>query len=86
MPKLDNCSKTVMVTVYSYVLKSVVICLLLVSVMCFNYIFIVLQLAVITEERNKLRNLSNLKNGEAGDGSKSGNPIQVAVPHVFVII
>ncbi|KAK7292518.1 hypothetical protein RIF29_08300 [Crotalaria pallida] len=35
-----------------------------------------LMLAVITEERNKLRNLSNLKNGEAGDGSKSGNPVQ----------
>ncbi|KAE9602084.1 putative spindle assembly checkpoint component Mad1 [Lupinus albus] len=35
-----------------------------------------LMLAVITEERNNLRNLSNLKNGEAGDGPKSGNPIQ----------
>ncbi|CAL0307284.1 unnamed protein product [Lupinus luteus] len=35
-----------------------------------------LMLAVTTEERNKLRNLSTLKNGEAGDGPKSGNPIQ----------
>lgn len=38
--------------------------------------FIVLQLAVVTEERNKLRNVANLKN-EAGDESKSANPIKV---------
>ncbi|GAU44668.1 hypothetical protein TSUD_204480, partial [Trifolium subterraneum] len=41
----------------------------------FSHLFIVLQLAVVTEERNKLRNLANLKNGEAGDES-STNPIQ----------
>ncbi|KAK2359202.1 coiled-coil domain-containing protein mad1 [Trifolium repens] len=34
-----------------------------------------LMLAVVTEERNKLRNLATLKNGEAGDES-STNPIQ----------
>ncbi|XP_045817627.1 mitotic spindle checkpoint protein MAD1-like isoform X1 [Trifolium pratense] len=34
-----------------------------------------LMLAVVTEERNKLRNLANLKNSEAGDES-STNPIQ----------
>lgn len=35
-----------------------------------------LTLAVVTEERNKLRILANLKNGEAGDESSSANPIQ----------
>ncbi|KAI5401452.1 hypothetical protein KIW84_066064 [Lathyrus oleraceus] len=35
-----------------------------------------LTLAVVTEERNKLRILAKLKNGEAGDESSSANPIQ----------
>ncbi|XP_004499365.1 mitotic spindle checkpoint protein MAD1 isoform X2 [Cicer arietinum] len=35
-----------------------------------------LMLAVVTEERNKLRNLTNSKNGEAGDESSSANPVQ----------
>jgi mitotic spindle assembly checkpoint protein MAD1 len=43
---------------------------------------IVLQLAVVTEERNKLRILANLKNGEAGDESSSANPIQVVFPSI----
>jgi hypothetical protein len=44
-------------------------------------LFIVLQLAAVTEERNKLRNLANLKSGEAGDES-STNPIQVVFPSI----
>jgi len=43
---------------------------------------IVLQLAVVTEERNKLRILANLKNGEAGDESSNANPIQVVFPSI----
>lgn len=35
-----------------------------------------LMLAVITEERNRLRNLANLKNGEAGNESKSAISVQ----------
>ncbi|KAL1334405.1 hypothetical protein HN51_063326 [Arachis hypogaea] len=35
-----------------------------------------LMLAVVTEERNKLRNMSNLKNDEAADGSKSISTLQ----------
>lgn len=50
--------------------------------MCFQPMFIVLQLAVVTEERNKLRNLTNSKNGEAGDESSSANPVQVVFPSI----
>ncbi|XP_006584135.1 mitotic spindle checkpoint protein MAD1-like isoform X3 [Glycine soja] len=35
-----------------------------------------LMLAVVTEERNKLRNVANLKNDEALDASKNANPVQ----------
>ncbi|KAK7363925.1 hypothetical protein VNO77_06088 [Canavalia gladiata] len=35
-----------------------------------------LMLAVVTEERNKLRNVANLKNDDALDTSKSANPLQ----------
>ncbi|XP_020230705.1 mitotic spindle checkpoint protein MAD1 [Cajanus cajan] len=35
-----------------------------------------LMLAVVTEERNKLRNVSNLKNDEALDASKNANSVQ----------
>ena len=47
-------------------------------VMCFK-LHIVLQLAVVTEERNKLRNFANLKNDETLDASKNANSVQVAV-------
>jgi len=43
---------------------------------------IVVQLAVVTEERNKLRILANLKSGEPGDESSSANPIQVVFPSI----
>ncbi|KAJ1400411.1 Spindle assembly checkpoint component Mad1 [Sesbania bispinosa] len=35
-----------------------------------------LMLAVVTEERNKLKNIANLKSGEAGDEPRSANPVQ----------
>ncbi|KAG5024114.1 hypothetical protein JHK82_020006 [Glycine max] len=37
---------------------------------------VVVMLAVVTEERNKLRNVANLKNDEALDASKNANPVQ----------
>ncbi|XP_027331998.1 mitotic spindle checkpoint protein MAD1 isoform X2 [Abrus precatorius] len=35
-----------------------------------------LMLAVVTEERNKLRNVANLKNDEALDASRTANPVE----------
>ena len=43
-------------------------------------IFCELQLAIVTEERDKLKNVANLKKEEAGDGSTSANLVQVAIP------
>lgn len=45
-----------------------------------NYILIVLQLAAVTEERNKLRNGANFKNVESLDASKNVNTVQVTTP------
>lgn len=49
--------------------------------MLLNYILIVLQLAVVTEERNKLRN-GAFKNVETLDASKNVNSVQVTVPFI----
>lgn len=45
-----------------------------------------LQLAIVTEERDKLRKFANLKNDKVGDGSASSNLVQVAFLSSFVII
>lgn len=43
-----------------------------------------MQLAAVTEERNKLRNVANSKSSEAGDESKCANPVQVTFPPCFL--
>lgn len=75
---------TMIVTVDSYVLKFVIICLSLCWLCALRYILIVLQLAVVTEERNKLRNVTNLKNDEALDASINANPVKVALTSIFL--